>query len=177
MVVCRLRGVQVKPKSCDKTVTILDEPSNIEIPFKTWLDRGYVVADGIHQKLLSKKKRGDLEIFTVEKDFLTQKKSYVVKRGETFSHGDTLKEAISNLKYKMSSRDTSKFKKWSKNKSVTLEQAIDAYRTITGACEFGVKRFVESITVPKKLTIKKVIDLTHGQYGYKKFAEFFGGLK
>ena len=53
------------------------------------------------------------------------------------------------------------------------EDAIQAYRAITGACEFGVKSFCESIKVPKTVTVSEVITLTQGKYGSDKFAAFF----
>jgi hypothetical protein len=176
-VVCRLRGVNVKPKKLDKTAKLIKEPANLDISFETWLSRGYVVADGIHSKLISKKKRGSIEVFKVQKDFLTDKESYVVKRGNQFSHGDTIEKAIADLRYKLSDRDTSRFKKWELDTKVSPEDAIQAYRVITGACEFGVRQFVEGKKIPKGLTVKKVIEMTQEQYGSAQFASFFGASK
>ena len=156
----------------DATASALFTEESINIPFETWLERGWVVADGITQKLVSKKKIKDVEVFTVT-NFPHKKESYVVKRGEVFSHGDTVKQAINDLKYKISSRDTSQFKKWKLDKVITEEEAINAYRSITGACESGTRMFCESIKVPKKLTVKKVIELTDGRFGSDQFKEFF----
>ena len=172
--VASLRGVDPKILKKDKTAKVVKTPTMIglKISFETWLERGYVNADGIMQKLVSKKKRGKVEIFTVE-NFPQKKKSYVVKKGETFSHGETVEKAIEGLRYKLSDRDTSRFKKWKLDTKVSEEDAIQAYRAITGACEFGVKSFVESVKIPKSLTVKKVIELTSGRYGSEQFAKFF----
>jgi hypothetical protein len=176
-VVCRLRGVDIKPKRIDKTAKLLKEPASLNISFETWLERGYVVADGIHSKLISRRKKGDLEIFKVQKEFLGDEESYVVKRGNQFSHGDTIKHAVEDLRYKLADRDTSRFKKWTLKTKVKEEDAIQAYRAITGACEFGVKQFVSGVKVPKALTVEKVVELTSGRFGNEAFAKFFAGSK
>jgi hypothetical protein len=90
-----------------------------------------------------------------------------------YSHGKTLAEAKRGLIYKLSSRDTSAYKKWTLNTTVSLVEAISAYRAITGACEQGVRNFCEGLTLPKKLTIGKVIKLVRGQYGFDIFEKFF----
>ncbi len=100
--------------------------------------------------------------------------SYVVNDGHgNYSHGATVVEARRGLLYKLSSRDTSEFKGWKLDKQVTLAEAIRAYRSITGACEGGVRNFCEGKTLAKKFTVKEAIALTAGQYGDKVFAEFF----
>lgn len=167
-----LRGVKPKILKKDKTATVKKTPRDLEISFETWLERGYVHADGIMQKLVSKKKLKDIEIFTVQ-NFPQKKESYVVKRGEQFSHGETVEKAIESLRYKLADRDTSRFKKWKPATKITVEDAIQAYRAITGACEYGVKQFCESTKIPEKLTVSKAIELTNGRYGSDKFAGFF----
>jgi hypothetical protein len=49
------------------------------------------------------------------------------------------------------------------------------YRVITGACEFGVKNFIEQNKIDEKktYTIKEIINITSGQYGNQKLQEFF----
>ena len=62
------------------------------------------------------------------------------------------------------------------NDTLSYEEAIAAYRTITGACSVGTKDFIEnSLPSPHKeeYTIKEIIDLTTGRYGNEKFAKFF----
>jgi hypothetical protein len=154
----------------DKTAHV--EMMQKELSFETYLDRGYVKADGITHKLVSRKKLAAVEVFEVENSL--GDKSFVVKKGETFSHGKTVKEAKDSLKYKLSSRDTSEFKKWNRSKVVSAEKMIQAYRAITGACEFGVRSFCEGKKIPKKLTVAKAIEITSGQYGHDQFKGFFG---
>lgn len=170
--VASLRGVKPKIEKRDDTTTVVETPRYLDLSFETWLERGYVCADGILKKLVSRKKLGDVEVFTVS-EFPKRTETFVVKRGETFSHGETVEQAIESLRYKLTDRDTSRFKSWNKKTKVTLDDAIQAYRAITGACEFGTRQFCESQTIPEDLTVGKVIKMTKGQYGAETFAGFF----
>jgi len=176
--VVSVRGFKPKTKIIKKhkTATIIKTPERIERSFNEWLRQGYIHADGITKKLISKKKIGNVEVFEVE-EFLERASSFVVKNGNVFSHGKTIKEAKESLKYKISNRDTSEFKKWKLNDLKKVGDLIRAYRAITGACEFGTKQFCESIKLKEKYTVKEVIKLTEGKYGNKEFSEFFGRIE
>lgn len=173
--IASVRGFKPKTKIVrkHKTTTVVETPERIERSFKEWLKMGYVHADGITKKFLSKKKIGNIEVFEVE-EFLDRKSSYVVKKDNIFSHGKTIKEAKDSLKYKISSRDTTPFKKWKMDTVVTQAKMIEAYRVITGACEYGVRQWAESKKLPTKLSVKKAIELVGDSYGHKQFTEFFG---
>jgi len=138
------------------------------ISYEEWLKRGFIYADGILKKIKKKRKQGEIEVFECENN------SFVAKKGESFSHGETLKQAIEDLRYKISDRDLSDFESWKNNpdKEIKLDDAIQAYRVITGACEMGVKDFVSRINVPEKLTPNEVIKLTKGYYGNDVFSAF-----
>lgn len=59
---------------------------------------------------------------------------------------------------------------------MTFEEAIVAYRSITGACSVGTRDFIENrlpIPYKKKYTIREIIKLTDNEYGGEKFAKFF----
>lgn len=132
-----------------------------------WQDGKYRVFDGIFCEVLEHKRN-------VYKVKIRDEIGYVVSNGEFYSHGDTIKEAKESLIYKLSNRDCSEYKKWMLDTPITKEQAIKSYRAITGACEFGTRYFVESLDKkPRKLTPRKVIDLTAGQYGNEEYREFF----
>ena len=103
---------------------------------------------------------------------------YVVEKDGIYSHGATIKEAKESLIYKLSDRDTSKYKDYTLDTVITFEEAIKMYRCITGACEGGTRNFVENILPSKgkkkkKYTISEVIQLTEGQYNNDKLKEFF----
>ena len=106
------------------------------------------------------------------------KELYIVTDGENnWAHGETLKEAKLDLIYKISDRDTSTYKNMSLDDVLTFEEAIIAYRTITGACSAGTRDFIEHrLPEPRKktYTIGEIIELTDNEYGSDKFKEFFG---
>ena len=57
---------------------------------------------------------------------------------------------------------------------LSLAEAIQCYRTITGACAAGTKGFATSLPeVKEQYSIREIIDLTCDSYGGKTFAEFF----
>lgn len=102
---------------------------------------------------------------------------YIVTDGDgKWAHGATLKEAKESLIYKITGRDTTKYKTWSLDTVITHAEAIEAYRTITGACAFGTRHFCETIlgeSKKDKYTVAEVIKLTKGQYGAETFTNFF----
>jgi hypothetical protein len=109
------------------------------------------------------------------KDIGRPKIYYLVTDGNgKYAHGATIKAAKADLIYKISNRDTSRFKGIARNKKVPFAQAIEMYRTITGACAEGVKSFVQSNGLTEKpYSPNEIIRLTAGHYGHKDFVEFF----
>ena len=101
--------------------------------FEINLKIGYFFADGILARLIKRKGKVARVIICGRTEV-----SYVVEDGKgNYSHGKTLREARAGLIYKLSSRDTSAFKKWTPKTIVYVVEAIKAYRAITGACEQG----------------------------------------
>jgi hypothetical protein len=172
--VASLRGVKPEILKKDETATVVETPSmsGLNISFETWLERGYVLADGIYQKFVSRKTLGDVEVFTVQ-NFPKKDESFVVRRGDLFSHGKTVEEAIKDLRFKLSDRDTSRFESWTMKTKVAIDDAIQSYRAITGACEFGTKHFCAGIELPNEITVAEVIERTLGQFGNEQYRRFF----
>ena len=129
---------------------------------------GFSFADGILARIVSQ--RGP-----VSKVIICGKTnvSYLVTDGEAYSHGTTLAEARNGLLYKIGSRDTSEFKPWTLDKVVSKRDAIRAYRAVTGACELGVRAWMEQRQTPDSLTVKAITELTRGAYGADIFERFF----
>jgi hypothetical protein len=105
-------------------------------------------------------------------------KTYVIETPDgVYAHGDTVKQAHEALLYKLSeNRDTTPYKAWTLDTSITKGQAIQSYMAITGACATGTKHFVETRfgdKVPARTTVRKVIEMTAGQYGSDVYKEFF----
>lgn len=142
----------------------------LKFNFECFLKLGFLFADGILAKILEKKRN----VYKIQ--IVGQAKiSFCIEVDGQFSHGDTIKQAKEDLKYKITNRDKSQYESWTLDKKITLKQAIEMYRVVTGACEMGTKHFVENVlTVKKKYyTIKEVIELTDGQYNNELLKEFF----
>ena len=133
----------------------------------SWRNGKYRVFDGIFCEVLEQRKN-------VIKVKIKNSIGYVVTDGINYSHGETIKEAKKDLIYKLSNRDTSAYEGWTLDTKITKKEAIESYRVITGACEFGTKNFVKSLeNTPRKLTPAVVIKLTKGRYGHEKYKEYF----
>ena len=103
------------------------------------------------------------------------KESYIIRDGDLYSHGETIKEARDSLVYKISSRDTSMYKDLTLDSFLSKDECIRMYRVITGACESGTKYFVskqEPSKIKNSYSIKELIELTEGQYGNDKLVQF-----
>ena len=140
---------------------------------KTKLKRGYLLADGILQKVINTKKKDKIVIYKTKK-IGSKKIAYVVREKDVFSHGNTLKEAMTDLIFKLSSKDKTKYKKWTLKTVATKEDMIIAYRIITGACQFGVSEFLKGKKIKSKLSVKEAVTLTEGKWGCSEFKNFFG---
>jgi hypothetical protein len=161
-----------RPEQTDLTAKTTEFSELITPTFEQWLERGYVVADGITKNLVSQKTIGNVTIFEVT-DFSGKENSFVAKIGNKFAHGKTIEEAKNDLRYKLSDRDTSKYDNWTQETEAPLDDMIECYMTITGACSFGTKEFCERNQLKDRYTVKEVIDLTVGSYGNKEFKEHF----
>jgi hypothetical protein len=130
----------------------------------------HIIADGILSGVISKK-NGIYKVINHGE----VKETYLIERNGIYSHGETLKEAKESLIYKLSDRDTTKYKSLKLTNKITFEEGIQMYMAITGACSSGTKYFVDNILKEKKdkYTIQEIIDLTDGQYNSDKFKKFF----
>lgn len=138
----------------------------LDFTFNCFLNLGFLWADNILARIISKKKN----VYKIQIVGKT-KISYCIEVDGVYSHGETIKQAKESLIYKISNRDTSQYEDYTLDTVVTYEEAIKMYRTITGACEQGTKHFCTSILEDKKdkYTVKECIELTKGQYGNETF--------
>jgi hypothetical protein len=136
--------------------------------------KGFLFADGILSEIVSTRDlRGGAKVHRIHIVGKT-KITYCIETDGAFSHGDTIKEARESLLYKVSQRDKSAYQGWALNRRITGKEAIASYRVITGACEAGVRAFVQGQGgLKSRYTVQEVIDLTRGQYGNKEYEEFF----
>ena len=138
----------------------------------TWQDGKYRIFDTMFGEVLSEHTVGDNNVFKVKMRYDDIK--YVVDNGTNYAHGVTIQDAIDNLLYKISARDTSEYDTYTINTVLTKADAVVMYRKITGACESGVNMFIDKLVdTPDSLTIKELIKLTDGEYGNDQLCEFY----
>jgi len=106
----------------------------------------YLKADGIFAKVIQAKK-GVYRLCNLN----SEKEFFMVTDGKfTHAHGQTLNEAKESFRFKIQSEKI-------KSEPITLETVvkIQHYRIITGACEFGVKSWIET-NIPEKIRAKVI---------------------
>ena len=133
---------------------------------------GFSFADGILARIVSQRGRVARVVVCGKTET-----SYLVTNGEAWSHGDTLANAREGLLYKVGSRDTSEYKTWTMDRKCTKAEAVVAYRVITGACEQGVRSWMEQHKTPETITVRGIIEITKGSYGSETFKKFFAEAK
>ena len=140
----------------------------------TWQrdDKAYIKVDGMFTEVDSH--HGN--VYRVHK-LNSEKQLYLVTDGDNhWAHGNTLQEARADLIYKINDRDMSMYEGMTLDDTLTFEEAIAAYRTITGACSPGTRDYIAN-RLPKphksKYSIGEIISLTNGEYGSEKFKDFF----
>lgn len=145
-----------------------------------WGNGKYIKCDGISSAVISHKgnvyKLKSVGIDYTGKEWIY----YLVGDGNgKWAHGKTIKEAKRDLIYKISNRDKSKYKNLNLDSVLSYEEAIECYRVITGACEYGTRGFIENELSEKKgsYTIGEIIRLTNGKYRNSEFKKFFTNKK
>jgi hypothetical protein len=137
-----------------------------------WESNGkkYIKVDGIFSEVINER---DNVIKT--RNIGSTKDTYIVTDGEKYAHGDSIKSAQESLIFKITDRDASEFKNLDVNQPQPISTLIQAYRTITGACEFGVRDFIQrkNLEMEKKYPINHIIEITKNEYGHQQFKEFF----
>ena len=110
-------------------------------------DGAYIKADGIFARVIQAKK-GVYRLCKLN----SEKEFWMVTDGKfTHAHGETLKEAKESFRFKIQSKKI-------KSEPITGDTVIKIqhYRIITGACEFGVKNWIEqNIPRSKRASIFK----------------------
>jgi hypothetical protein len=136
----------------------------------SWQNEKYIMVDGIFTEVVSK--RGN--VWKVKK-VNTEKEFYLISDGEKYAHGDTLKEAKEDLIFKIGNRTKEDYKELKLDSVLSIEEGIQCYRVITGACSFGVKDFMQNRMKNKKkeYTISEIIEMTENEYGGNIFKKFF----
>ena len=131
----------------------------------------YLYADGFLTHVKGKKTVGAFTLFVGK-----IKGKNVVYDGKNYAHCNHIRDGIADLLFKSAAdRGADQYKNISLDQEMTVEEMVTMYRVITGACRQGSESFVNSIgKVKEKYTVREAIEMTKGQYGAERFAEFFG---
>jgi hypothetical protein len=120
-------------------------------------------ADGYTMLIDSTRHKGNMQIHKA-RYFGTDNPCYLAVRERQFAHGDTVKQAVNDLKYKLDAgRETAKLAKAVKKSGyITREQ----YHLLTGACNAGIAQFCEENNIKgQRLSVKRALALTANAYG------------
>ena len=172
-----LRGTGIKDTSKVKNKLSQDARQRIKNitnqVFRWEFDnRIYIKVDGVFSRLISE----HANVLRIRQIGENKDRYLVTDSLGRWAHGDTIADARKDLIYKISNRDTSRYKDLTLDSELTFDECIECYRVITGACAAGTRDYVEN-RLPKphkeKYTIREIIDLTDGEYGSKALKEFF----
>ena len=100
---------------------------------------------------------------------------WTVTDGKYWSHGKTLRQAIEDLNFKYLKQNKDELKKLDVNKSYSVEEIVNFYRVITGACLAGCEQFVKNNCEKESYTISEAMEIVEKNNAYEsgKFKEFF----
>ena len=171
-----LTNVTEIPKGFNPTVGGYLNLRSVTIPYTKlgnnpiiWEGGKYIKVDGLFTEVIYKKGN----VYQVKK-IGNPTEFYLVTDGTKWAHGDTLKEAYQDLVYKVTNRSKEDFEHLTLDSVLTFEDSVACYRTITSACSFGTRDFVQSNGIEEKdRTISEIIELTKGSYGNDLFVQFF----
>jgi len=99
----------------------------------------------------------------------------IVSDGIYYAHCDKWEDGISDICFKKAEdRGLEQYRNLTLDSVLSEEEMISMYRIITGACQAGTERFVNSLKQRKATyTVREAIKLTDGQYNSKIFQNFF----
>ena len=142
---------------------------SIELSFNA---KGFTFADNILAKIIHA--RGSVKKVLVHGK---TKASWLVSddKGEHHAHGATLEAAMSDLMFKTSDRDVSKYRNMPLDTVKSPYEWATVYRIITGACQKGTQSFMDSKGYMKQAyTLAEIIEQTLGAFGHDRFVDVVG---
>ncbi len=114
-----------------------------------------------------------IKIIDRYKVYIGYNKLLVSLNDKVFAHANSIRQGISDILFKTSDRDKSKYKDLSLETMFNIEEAIVMYRTITGACSGGVESFISNKTFNPTISIQEISDMLNDEFGAKEFKDFF----
>ena len=136
-----------------------------------YVEGRYLYADGILTHVRNRRRLGSYTVYVGK-----IKGKNVVSDGVHYAHCDNIRDGISDILFKTAKdRGADQYKGMSLDTEMTVDEAVTMYRIITGACRQGSAAFVDGLKDKKeRYTLRECIELTRGQYGAERFAQFFG---
>ena len=130
----------------------------------------YLYCDGILTHVKRSRKIGNYTFYVGK-----IKGRNVVSDGTLYAHCKTFKEGVLDLEFKKcKERGAEQYSALTLESELTFDEAVIAYRIITGACRAGTQAFLDTLKERKdKYTIAEIIKETRGQYGSATFEAFF----
>ncbi len=141
-------------------------------------DYVFSVIDGIFCIIICEKKKDDISLKKCRKSEFKDGKVvgdtfFVASNKEYNAHGETIREAIEELRFKSSDRDLSEFKNLTLDTQKTPQEWSFVYRMVTGACRYGTSEFMRGRALKARYTLKEIIAETENAYAGSEFKAFF----
>ncbi len=152
--------------------TSLESPKIKKLKDGDYVPGRYLYADGI---LTHVKRRKAVNGITYYQGKIPNRN--VVYDGKNYAHCKDFRTGIADLIFKSAEeRGAGQYRQDPLDKPFTVPELTTRYRVITGACQQGTQAFIDSFgdQIKERYTIREVIELTKGQYGAGRFAEFYG---
>ena len=98
----------------------------------------------------------------------------IAQNGDTYAHGDDVKSAVRDLKFKLAeNRGAEQYKNLTPDTVLTIDEAISAYHVITGSCIAGINHFIDENGITNEsLSVNEIIKMTENAYRGNVFKEF-----
>ena len=130
----------------------------------------YIYCDNILTHIKGKRKIGKYTFYLGK-----IKGRNVITDGELYAHCSSFKEGVLDIEFKKSKdRGAEQYANLGLDSVLTFDEAVVAYRIITGACRQGTQQFLDNLREQKKsYTVAEIIEATKGQFGNTTFGDFF----
>jgi len=116
-------------------------------------DDKYAYIDGMFCEIISKRVSKKHTIYTCKKVAKTDL-FYIANEGDYYAHGTTVKQAITDLQFKIIAEKLQK----DPIQPDTMFTVM-YYRTLTGACDLGCRDFMERNGIPYKVEDGKTVEV------------------
>ncbi len=137
-----------------------------------YVEGKYLYADNILVHIKKAKKAGRYTLYTGKINGQN-----VVSDETYYAHCDKFSDGIADIAFKAAKdRGAEQYNGLTLDNVVKKDDAVMMYRVITGACRQGTQNFLESLhEIKEEYTVREIMELTKGQYGFNTFERFFKG--